>query len=247
MKIKQLLDWNLKAGSHGFPSEGTCLNEAAIVAAGLEYREVLGPESLPECFSKVIGAYVIIVNDTILKSDLADEFRPKLEPFVLRLAGSADSPEIEQKRAAYMALRTVNEILPLALLKIGLTAEASACKAATDLGKAKRIASAAAEAAYVAADAADAAGAKWGGGAAYVAADAANAAAEAEPEAESERAAECAARAARAAARAGADRRDVFNLMINILDGALAIGKQADEVDMDIVRARREQILELTN
>jgi hypothetical protein len=34
-----ILDWRLKRGSHSFPGKdsGTCINEAAIVAAGFPY------------------------------------------------------------------------------------------------------------------------------------------------------------------------------------------------------------------
>src|SRR4051812_1040382 len=37
-----ILNWKLKAGSHPFPGKvgGTCINEAALVAAGFEYRPV---------------------------------------------------------------------------------------------------------------------------------------------------------------------------------------------------------------
>ena len=35
-----ILNWKLKAGSHPFPGRdgGTCINEAALIAAGFEYR-----------------------------------------------------------------------------------------------------------------------------------------------------------------------------------------------------------------
>ncbi len=37
-----ILNWKLKQGSHTFPGPdgGTCINEAAIVAAGFPYRPV---------------------------------------------------------------------------------------------------------------------------------------------------------------------------------------------------------------
>lgn len=37
-----MLDWTLLKGSHDFPGPdgGTCINEAAIIAAGFEYRPV---------------------------------------------------------------------------------------------------------------------------------------------------------------------------------------------------------------
>ena len=35
-----ILNWKLKAGSHPFPGKdgGTCINEAALVAAGFDYQ-----------------------------------------------------------------------------------------------------------------------------------------------------------------------------------------------------------------
>ncbi len=239
MEITQLLNWNLKNGSHGFPSEGTCLNEAAIVAAGLKYRQVDGADDLPDCFSKTIGSYVITINDTILASDLADEYRPKLEPFVLRLAGTADSDAVEVQRATYMTMRTINEILPLALLKIGLHAEASACKAAKDLDAAKSAAWSAKSAAESAAWSAESA--------AKSAAESAKSAAESAAwSAESAKSAAWSATWSAAWSAESAAKRDVFDLMISILDGALAIGKQADEIDVQVIRERQEKILELT-
>jgi hypothetical protein len=45
-----LLNWRLKAGSHPFPSPdgGTCINEAALVAAGFEYKPIRIPEQMPD-------------------------------------------------------------------------------------------------------------------------------------------------------------------------------------------------------
>ena len=44
-----ILNWKLKEGSHPFPGKdgGTCINEAALVAAGFEYRPVRRVEDMP--------------------------------------------------------------------------------------------------------------------------------------------------------------------------------------------------------
>src|SRR5215207_91857 len=44
-----ILNWKLKEGSHPFPGKdgGTCINEAALVAAGFEYRPVRSVEDMP--------------------------------------------------------------------------------------------------------------------------------------------------------------------------------------------------------
>ena len=51
-----ILNWTLKIGSHQFPGQDgrTCINEAAIVAAGFAYRPVRNPEDMPACFSRPI-------------------------------------------------------------------------------------------------------------------------------------------------------------------------------------------------
>jgi hypothetical protein len=45
-----ILNWKLKHGSHPFPGKdgGTCINEAALVAAGFEYRPVPRVEDMPQ-------------------------------------------------------------------------------------------------------------------------------------------------------------------------------------------------------
>ncbi len=96
-----ILDWKLKRGSHAFPGQdgGTCINEAAIVAAGFPYQPVRSVRDMPDCFSRPICALAMQLND-----DAGDEERQLLLPFVTRLA-CADTPEVEQEREAYIAAR----------------------------------------------------------------------------------------------------------------------------------------------
>ncbi len=44
-----ILNWKLKQGSHTFPGKdgGTCINEAAVVAVGFEYRPIRSVEDMP--------------------------------------------------------------------------------------------------------------------------------------------------------------------------------------------------------
>ena len=93
-----ILNWTLKVGSHPFPGPdgGTCINEAAIVAAGFPYQPVKTVEDMPECFSRPIYQLAMWLND-----EAGDEERQQLLPFVMRLA-CADSPEIERQRAIYI-------------------------------------------------------------------------------------------------------------------------------------------------
>ena len=96
-----ILNWKLKQGSHTFPGQdgGTCINEAAVVAAGFPYQPVRAVEDMPDCFSRPICRLAMLLND-----EADDEERQQLLPFVIRLA-CADRPEIERQRAAYINAR----------------------------------------------------------------------------------------------------------------------------------------------
>src|SRR5947208_15946430 len=81
--FQRMLDWKLLRGSHEFPGPdgGTCINEAAIVAAGYPYRAVYCVKDLPASFSRPISMLALCLNDT-----LEDELRQELlMPFVARL------------------------------------------------------------------------------------------------------------------------------------------------------------------
>src|SRR3954447_12188567 len=97
-----ILNWKLKAGSYPFPGKGggTCINEAAIVAAGFPYQAVRRVEDMPACFSRPICRLAMRLND-----EATDAERQRLLPFVTRLA-CADTPEVERERAAYIHWHT---------------------------------------------------------------------------------------------------------------------------------------------
>ncbi|MFC1460261.1 hypothetical protein ACETIH_26860 [Microvirga arabica] len=96
-----ILNWKLKQGSHAFPGQdgGTCINEAAIVAAGFPYRPVRSVQDMPDCFSRPICALAMQLND-----EATDEERQHLLPFVTRLA-CADTAEVEREREVYITTR----------------------------------------------------------------------------------------------------------------------------------------------
>jgi len=98
-----ILNWKLKQGSHPFPGKdgGTCINEAAIVAAGFEYQPVRKVEEMPDCFSRPICKLAMQLNDTANDAD-----RQRLLRFVTRLA-CADTPEVEAQRAALIKSKQV--------------------------------------------------------------------------------------------------------------------------------------------
>jgi hypothetical protein len=124
-----ILNWKLLAGSHEFPGPagGTCINEAAIVAAGFAYREIGSPDDCPPCFSRVLAAYALSLNDRIQDDELRQQL---LMPFVTRLAGSADTEAVEERRAARIIAAVVGRVLPPALEFTGLFNVAMACRSA---------------------------------------------------------------------------------------------------------------------
>ena len=83
-RFQRMLEWKLLRGSHEFPGPdgGTCVNEAAVVAAGYPYRAIYRAKDLPASFSRPIAMFALCLNDT-----LGDELRQELlMPFVTRLA-----------------------------------------------------------------------------------------------------------------------------------------------------------------
>jgi hypothetical protein len=125
-RFQRMLEWKLLRGSHEFPGPdgGTCVNEAAVVAAGYPYRAIYRAKDLPASFSRPIAMFALCLNDT-----LGDELRQELlMPFVTRLAGSADASKIEMMRAELMLKRTVAEILAPALARSGYLEIAQRCR-----------------------------------------------------------------------------------------------------------------------
>jgi len=100
-QFDHILNWKLKAGSHPFPGKdgGTCINEAAVVAAGFPYRPIRWVFDMPSCFSHPICRLAMYLNDLA-----DDEQRQRLLPFVTRLA-CADSSQVENQRQAYIKAR----------------------------------------------------------------------------------------------------------------------------------------------
>ena len=118
-QFDHILNWTLQPGSHPFPGKdgGTCINEAAIVAAGFAYRPVRIIDEMPACFSRPICRLAMRLND-----EATDEQRQRLLPFVTRLA-CADTEQIERERAAYIHTRMRGRISfeeGLAVLECGL-------------------------------------------------------------------------------------------------------------------------------
>src|SRR4051795_7019036 len=60
-QFDHILNWKLQPGSHPFPGPdgGTCINEAAVVAAGFPYQPVRCIEEMPACFSRPICRWAL--------------------------------------------------------------------------------------------------------------------------------------------------------------------------------------------
>jgi hypothetical protein len=104
-----ILNWKLLPGSHEFPGKdgGTCINEAAVVAAGFDYRPIRHIAEMPPCFSRPICLFAMYLNDFSNDVD-----RQRLLPYVARLA-CADTDEIEHRRQSYISSRMMT-LRPLA-------------------------------------------------------------------------------------------------------------------------------------
>ncbi|GJD42758.1 hypothetical protein AFCDBAGC_0597 [Methylobacterium cerastii] len=221
-----ILNWRLLSGSHPFPGPdgGTCINEAALVAAGLPYRAIRSSDDCPPCFSRPLAAYALGLNDA-----MPDAERHRLMAFVLRLSGSADLPAVEIERTVFLALASIRRLLPPLLEKAGLVDLAVLCAAAGDIDEALAAARSAA----------------WQGGARAQAASGrqawiagALAAAVSRTATAAIRAADDPRCAAEIAEGAAAFVPGAWSLAVDILDDALGIGRQAPDVDLIAARGR---------
>ena len=85
--FQRMLDWKLLRGSHEFPGPdgGTCINEAAIVAAGYPYRAVYCVKDMPAGFSRPIAMLALCLT-CVLRLHGAEALTPidlsKPHPFI---------------------------------------------------------------------------------------------------------------------------------------------------------------------
>ena len=210
----------LDAGGHSGPPDGWCVMEAVAYVTGEPWSDH------PRCACPVVTRYAMRLNDRLTKDE-----RQRLIPYIVRIAGSRATREVEQQRAYLAATRAVKRFAPLALDARGLGEQAAALRALPDITDRRTALGAKTAAAAAAADAdADAAAAYAAAdAAAYAAADAADAAADAADAADAAAAADAAdaadaaADAAYAAADAADARRTVVDEALACLDAMLAI------------------------
>ena len=93
------------------PAEVTRLSivEAAVVAAGFEYRPVEWPSECPPCFSRPLASYAISF-DAFAPDELGREF---LAPLMPRLARSSGTEAVEIERGKFIALETFRRIVSM--------------------------------------------------------------------------------------------------------------------------------------
>lgn len=190
----------LRQGAGGSYKNGLCVMEAVA------WMNNESANDHPECACPVIANFAIKLND-----NLNDDNRQQLTSLIIPITGTK-SDKHQQARADLIVMRVGAEIIPLAFDAIGLKDHAEAMRKCTNKGKLREVMlnakSAAADAAYAAADA-DAYDA------AYAAADAA--------------AYDAAAYAADAAAYAADAKQEIFLKCIPILKEAIEIGPNGSD------------------
>jgi len=125
----RLLNWRILRGSHEFPGPdgGTCVNEAAIVAAGYPYTPVRRIDDCPASFSRPLALYAMCLNEIVLDDMLRQELLLPSSPARWRRG----HPEVDLQRVALILQRTVAEIVPEAFDWLGRSREARRCRAVT--------------------------------------------------------------------------------------------------------------------
>src|SRR5262249_47163542 len=130
-----ILNWKILRGSHEFPGPdgGTCVNEAAIVAAGYPYTPVRRIDDCPASFSRPLALYAMCLNECVW---CVDRRHHPLRPFVPRPAAPPDPLETDMERVALILPRPVAKTLPEAFEWAGRAREARRCRSVTTIQEA---------------------------------------------------------------------------------------------------------------
>ena len=121
-------EFYLTPGKHASPEEGMCAMEVVALLDG-------GPHTdHPRCACPIISGFVIHIND-----NMPDDLRQGLLPYLPRLIGSV-SEEHEQARHEYFAWQTVRVFAPAALRAQGYRRYARSLENAATLFRARDIA-----------------------------------------------------------------------------------------------------------
>lgn len=88
------------------------------MVAGFAYREVTSILDLPESFCPVISQYALTLNDAMPEGELLN----RLRPFAARLSGSSDGRRVADIRGSHLAMQAAREFAPLALQTVDAAA-----------------------------------------------------------------------------------------------------------------------------
>ena len=113
---------HLEAGGHDSPETGLCLLEAVAYVTGLPHSDQ------PPCACPVVTRYAMALNDR-----MPDDQRQRLLPYIVRIAGSKATPEVERLRAYKAATYAVKVFAPLVLDARGFTDHAATLRAVPDI------------------------------------------------------------------------------------------------------------------
>lgn len=118
----------LAPGKHASPEDGMCAMEVVAFLAG-------GPHTdHPRCACPIVSGYVLHIND-----NMPDDQRQRLLPYLPRLVDSV-SEDHEQARHEYFAWQAVRVFAPAALRAQGYRRYARSLENAADLDRARDIA-----------------------------------------------------------------------------------------------------------
>lgn len=150
----------LSKGAHANPKEGMCIMEVIAYIEGEKHTDH------PKCACPIVTEFAIRTNDW-----MTDEERELLLPYVLRIAGSKATSDLEQQRTYMAADYAIRVFAPIGLRTVRLETQAKNLEACAKIVD-QKTAIAGKKAAYVAVSAA----AYAANATAYVAYAAANAA-----------------------------------------------------------------------
>lgn len=222
----------LSKGAHDSPKQGMCIMECVAYIAGEQHTDH------PECACPLVTMFAIGTNDVATEKQ-----RKKLLPFVLRIAGSKATGEIERQRASMCADYAVRVFAAKALEVVGLHKESAQLRELPKIIAASYAARAAA--ASAAADARAAAASAAGIDAAANAAAAVYAANAAAAYAAAAAVAYAAAADADTyAARLAAYTDEIFKARLALLDDMLKLTEE--QIEIPVAAKKLQELVEIT-
>ena len=211
----------LSKGAHDSPKQGMCIMECVAYIAGEQHTDH------PECACPLVTMFAIGTNDVATEKQ-----RKKLLPFVLRIAGSKATGEIERQRASMCADYAVRVFAAKALEVVGLHKESAQLRELPKIIAASYAARAAAASAAGIDAAANAAAAVYAANAAAAYAAAAAVAYAAAADADTY------------AARLAAYTDEIFKARLALLDDMLKLTEE--QIEIPVAAKKLQELVEIT-